>query len=461
MEDNTSKLIVVIGAGESGVGAAVLAKQKGHRVFVSEAGAVDADYESTLREHEIDYEAGQHTEDLILQAAEVIKSPGIPNEASIILKIKSAGIPIISEIEFAFRHCPGKVIGITGSNGKTTTTQLVHHLLQSAGISSMAVGNIGKSFAAALAQNPGISYWVVELSSFQLEHCYTFKPEIAIILNITPDHLDRYQNNFQNYINAKFRLLQNADKETYFIYDRDNPAVARELRKRNIDTNHLPITRQEILDNGAYMLEGVLNVILKRESISYKLAQNSLILRGKHNMVNVMAALLSASLIHSKSEELVAAAQEFKGVEHRLERVDSVSDVTFINDSKATNVDSVYYALDSFEERVVWIAGGVDKGNDYSKVMELVKEKVKYLICLGTDNDRLVETFRNTVRIIYQTDNMRDAVEQAFELANKGDIVLLSPACASFDLFKNYEERGDQFKLCVAKMKKIAMIKRK
>lgn len=454
------KRIVILGAGESGVGAALLAQNKGFDVFVSDKGVIQEQYEKILDTKQIPYEFGKHTEELILDAFEVIKSPGIPDNIPIIQKIFEKGIPIISEIEFASRYTQAKIIAITGSNGKTTTTLLIYHLLKEAGFDVGLAGNVGDSFAKQILElNP--EYWVLEVSSFQLDNSYKFSPDIAILLNISPDHLDRYENNFQTYINAKFRLIQNAHKDTNFIYFRDNQAINREIKKKNIAGNHLPISIQETIENGAFLRNQQLHVQLKRENTNFTIDQNTLTLKGKHNMVNVMAAALACLKVGISEEDLKTHLLTFKNVAHRLEEVTEIEGVRFINDSKATNVESVYYALDSFEEKIIWIAGGVDKGNDYEKIVDLIAKKVKYLICLGVNNDELIRVFKNSIRVIYQTTDIKDAVEQAFELAHPGDIVLLSPACASFDLFKNYEDRGDQFKKAVLKISKLATIKRK
>ncbi|GAB4395614.1 MAG: UDP-N-acetylmuramoyl-L-alanine--D-glutamate ligase [Microscillaceae bacterium] len=459
MEDNIKK-IVVLGAGESGVGAARLAQAQGYKVFVSDAGEIASAFEAELKQYEIEYEMGQHTEVRVLEADEVVKSPGIPNEVPILEALRERNIPIISEIEFASRCTDAKIIAITGSNGKTTTTLLTYHLMQSAGFKVGLAGNIGDSFARKILEEQP-DYWVLEVSSFQLEHCFHFSPDIAILLNITPDHLDRYNNNFQRYVEAKFRIVQNLKADQHFIYFKDNPAIAREMRKLNLPGQLWPISIQETLENGAFLRDKALHFLLKKNKFQAQIPGEEIPLKGRHNLVNTMAAVLAGLQVGATVEVLRTYFHNFKGVEHRLEEVAEIAGVKFINDSKATNVDSVYYALDSFEERIVWIAGGVDKGNDYEKIFDLVKQKVKYMVCLGRDNQKIFNTFKDDIHIIYQADNMRDAVEQAFELARAGDIVLLSPACASFDLFKNYEDRGQQFKKIVAKLNKIATLKGK
>ncbi len=451
--------IVILGGGESGVGAALLAKAKGFDVFLSDGGTIQPKYEQELQDNLIGYEAGKHSEDLILEATEIIKSPGIPYETAIIKRIVAKGIPIISEIEFAARYTTAKIIAITGSNGKTTTTMLTYHLLKSAGFHVGLAGNIGNSFAREVLLNQ-YNYWVLEVSSFQLDNCYNFKPDVAIILNITPDHMDRYEYNFQNYVNAKFRLLQKGDPQQSFIYFKDNHAIALELKQRTLPQKHFAISLNETVDNGAYCLGKDLHFRLKNNGLTFSLAPEEINLKGKHNQINVMASVLACLEMGANPETLREYFKTFKGIEHRLEEVATINGIRFINDSKATNVDSVFYALDSFDERIIWIAGGIDKGNDYGKIKDLIAQKVKYLVCLGIDNDKLFNYFRNEIKIIVQTDNIKDAVEQAYEFARKGDIVLLSPACASFDLFQNYEDRGNQYKKAIAKLSKLDGIKK-
>jgi UDP-N-acetylmuramoylalanine--D-glutamate ligase len=459
METNGAKKIAILGGGESGVGAALLAKHKGFDVFVSDKGLLGEKYEKVLTENHIDFEEGKHTEELILEADEIIKSPGIPGNVPILEKAKAKNIPIISEIEFASRYTNAKLIAITGSNGKTTTTLLTYHLLKAAGFNVGLGGNVGDSFAKQVIEDK-YEYWVLEISSFQLDDCYKFKPDFAVILNITPDHLDRYDYNFQHYVNAKMKIVQNADKDTHFIYFKDNQAIARELKKHSIPGQHYPISIQEVLENGAFLRNNQLEFVLKKTKENPIIIPTADIpLKGKHNMVNVMTAVLICLKLGIDESVLKEYFSTFTGVEHRLEEVETINGIRFINDSKATNVDSVFYALDSFEEKIILIAGGVDKGNDYTKIRDLVHQKVKFLICLGKDNKKLVDFFRDSIRIIYQTEDIKDAVEQAFELARKGDIVLLSPACASFDLFENYEDRGRQFKKAVSKLSKLNTLK--
>lgn len=450
--------IAILGGGESGVGAALLAKAKGFEVFLSDGGKLQPKYEQELQDNLINFEAEKHTEATILDASEIIKSPGIPNDAPIVKAAIAKGIPVISEIEFASRYTTAKIIAITGSNGKTTTTLLTYHLLKSAGFHVGLAGNVGNSFAREVLQTQ-YDYWVLEVSSFQLDNCYEFKPDVAIILNITPDHMDRYEYNFQNYVNAKFRILQKGDASQSFIYFKDNPAISLELKHRTLSQKMFPISLHETIEQGAYCLGKDLHFRLKNGK-SFSLTPTEVQLKGKHNQINIMASVLACLEMDANPENLREYFKTFKGIEHRLEEVATINGVKFINDSKATNVDSVYYALDSFDEKIVWIAGGVDKGNEYEKIQELVKQKVKYLVCLGIDNDKLFNYFREAVKIVVQTDNIKDAVEQAYEFARTGDIVLLSPACASFDLFQNYEDRGNQFKKAVGKLSKVDGVRR-
>jgi len=451
--------IVILGGGESGVGAALLAKAKGFDVFLSDTSQLQPKYEQELQDNLIDYESGKHSEDKILEAYEIIKSPGIPNDTLIIKHALSQGTPVISEIEFASRYTTAKIIAITGSNGKTTTTLLTYHLLKSAGFNVGLAGNVGNSFAREVLNNQ-YDYWVLEVSSFQLDNCYEFKPDVAVILNITPDHMDRYDYNFQNYVNAKFRILQKGDAQQAFIYFKDNQPISLELKQRVLPQKHFAISLSESVDNGAYCLGKELHFHLKHNGLTFNLTPDEIMLKGKHNQINIMASVLACLEVGANPESLHEYFKTFKGIEHRLEDVATINGIRFINDSKATNVDSVFYALDSFDEKIIWIAGGVDKGNDYDKIKDLVAKKVKYLVCLGIDNDKLFNFFRNDVKIIAQTDNIKDAVEQSYEFARKGDIVLLSPACASFDLFQNYEDRGNQYKKAVGKLSKLDGIKK-
>lgn len=453
------KKITVLGGGESGVGAALLARHKGLDVFLSDKEFIKDNYHRELYENQIDHEEGKHTEDKILESDLIVKSPGIPGDVPILEKARENNIPIVSEIEFAARFTQAKIIAITGSNGKTTTTLLTYHLLKSSGFNVGLAGNVGVSFAKAVIQET-YDWWVLEVSSFQLDDTSLFRPEIGIILNITPDHLDRYHYIFQDYVEAKFKLIQNFNEENTFIYFLENKAIAKELEKRELSVHHLPVSLEKELVAGAWCIGDTLHFQIPKDGIKFILKTNEIFLKGPHNMINVMAATLACLQAGADGEELRPHLMTFKGVEHRLETVAVINGVKFINDSKATNVDSVFYALDSFEKHIIWIAGGIDKGNDYSLIKEKVKTKVKYLICLGKDNSRLIEAFRDVIKIIYQTQDANEAVEQALELAKPGDTVLLSPACASFDLFKNYEDRGKQFKEAVYKANQLAKFRK-
>ncbi len=457
------KKITILGGSESGVGAALLAKKQGFDVFLSDKGNIPEKYEEILIKNDIHFEETKHTESLIFQSTEIIKSPGIPNNIPILQEARKRGINIISEIEFASRYTKAKIIAITGSNGKTTTTMLIYHILKSAGYSVGLGGNIGDSFAKQLTEND-YDFWVIEISSFQLDDCYHFSPFISIILNITPDHLDRYEYDFEAYKQAKFRLVQNLKEGEYFIYFNENEAITAEIAQKIAKGNAwrgnlLPVSLEKKVENGAFLDDN--DLVFQINGKHIRLSLNQINLKGKHNAINALCATL-ASLILGVDEQLLHQYyNDFKGVEHRLEEVEIIDGVRFINDSKATNVDSVFYALDSFKENIIWIAGGVDKGNDYEKLVPLVKEKVKALICLGKENEKIVDFFRDIVPILYQTEDVRDAAEQAFELGIDGEIVLLSPACASFDLFQNYEDRGQQFKKAIQKISKINALKPK
>jgi UDP-N-acetylmuramoylalanine--D-glutamate ligase len=441
--------IVILGAGESGAGAAVLAKQQGYDVFVSDSGRIKSHYKEILFTYEIEWEEDQHTEKLILNADEVIKSPGISEKSEIVQAIRKKGIPVISEIEFASRFTNAKLICVTGSNGKTTTTSLLHHMLKKAGLNCGMAGNIGKSFAMSVAQS-NYDYYVLELSSFQLEGIYHFKPSIAILLNITADHLDRYGYDLQNYVDAKFRLTQNLSEDEYFVYCSDDEITIRELEKIVLKAKQLGFTLTTNRRQGAYIENSMMKVEVDDDV--FTMSVNDLSLKGKHNIYNSMAAGITGRVLQLRKEIIRESLMDFKGVEHRLERFIKVHGIEFINDSKATNVNSTWYALESMTNSVIWIAGGIDKGNDYMELEELVRHKVKALICLGTDNKRLHEAFDNKIETIVDTSSMKDAVKAAYHLGTNGDIVLLSPACASFDLFENYEDRGRQFKECVREL---------
>lgn len=441
-----SKRIVVLGAGESGAGAAVLAKKEGFDVFVSDLSAIKPKYKEMLDSHAIRWEEGQHTESDILNADEVIKSPGIPDKAPIIQKLKAQGTPIISEIEFAGRYTDAKMICITGSNGKTTTTLLTHHLLTEAGVDAGLAGNVGNSLALQVAENPHPVY-VIELSSFQLDNMYDFKADIAILLNITPDHLDRYNYEMQNYVDAKFRIIQNQTEKDAFIFWNDDPIIAREIKKHHPKATLYPFAETPEEGTKGYVENN--QVIVETENGTFTMEQDLLALTGKHNLYNSLASTIAAKIMDIHDEKIRASLKNFAGVEHRLEKVARVRGVDYINDSKATNVNSCWYALQSMRSPVVLILGGTDKGNDYTEIEALVKEKVRALIFLGVDNRKLHTFFDDKIAQIEDAGSMEDAVNKAYRLAQKGDTVLLSPCCASFDLFTCYEDRGDQFKACV------------
>lgn len=435
--------IVVLGAAESGVGAAILAKEKGLDVFVSDNGTIKEQYKSMLVENNIEFEESGHTEEKILQASEVIKSPGIRSDAPLIVKLLSMQTPVISDLEFAARYTNAKLICITGSNGKTTTTLLTYHILKQAGLNVGLAGNIGKSFALQVAHE-NFDYYVLEISNFQLDHMYDFRADIAILLNITPDHLDRYEYKFQNYINSKFRILQNMQSDDTFIYCSDDQVLIDEIGKRTVAPESWAFTVTDDSSKQAYLKGGNIFVNVRD---GFNIDVDTMQLQGKHNYGNSMAAMLAAKAVDIKNEKIRESLKSFKNVEHRLEKVPFlVKGVEFVNDSKATNVNSVWYALDSMTKKVIWIAGGTDKGNDYSELYKLAEEKVKALVCLGIDNEKLKKSFGDKIDVIVETRSMKEAVETSFKLASPGDVVLLSPACASFDLFKSYVDRGLQFK---------------
>lgn len=440
--------IVILGGGESGVGAALLAQAKGFDVFLSDQGALANRYKEVLLSHQIPFEEGQHTEDAILTADEVIKSPGIPDKAPLIQLLKQKGVSIVSEIEFAARYTKAKLVAITGSNGKTTTTLLTYHLLKSAGFSVGLAGNIGESFAKQVIEDKH-AYYVLEISSFQLDNSYKFHPHIAILLNITPDHLDRYEYNFQIYIDSKFRITQTLTLQDYFIYYQENPPIVQELHSRKIAATPLPVSLEKEVIEGAYLDNNQLIINLTNRVV---IPLDELPIQGKHNAINSMAAVLACRALGITEEAIKAGLKTFKNAPHRLEKAGEINDVTFINDSKATNVDSVFYALESMKRPVIWIAGGIDKGNDYTQIEGLVNQKVKALICLGKDNSKLQSFFGTKIQHIEETTSIVEAVQKGLQLAARGDVVLLSPACASFDLFKNYEDRGAQFKKAVEEL---------
>ena len=440
--------LVVLGGGESGVGTAILGKKKGYDVFVSDFGKIKDNYKEVLLINGIAWEEGKHTEDLILNADLVMKSPGIPEKKSAIVKnLVEKGIPVISEIEFAAPFTKAVTIGITGSNGKTTTTMLTHHLLKSAGLNVGLGGNIGKSFAWQVAEDKYDSY-VLELSSFQLDGIIDFKPHIAIITNISPDHLDRYDYKYEKYIASKFRITMNQTEEDFLIYDADDEAIAEWLKKNKIKAQLIPFSLTEKFEMGAFIKEKTMEVNIINEE-EFTMETETMALEGKHNMKNAMAATSVAKLMKIRNATIRESLSNFQGVEHRLEKVLKIQNVQYINDSKATNVNATFFALDSMNTPTVWIVGGVDKGNDYNELMSLVREKVKAIICLGIDNRKIIEAFGNVVDMMIEVTTMEDAVKMAQRLSEKGDTVLLSPACASFDLFENYEDRGNQFKKAV------------
>jgi UDP-N-acetylmuramoylalanine--D-glutamate ligase len=440
------KRIVILGGGESGVGAAVLAKKQGFDVFLSDLSEIKLQYKTILQQSEIKWEENKHTEELILNATEVIKSPGIPDKAPIIKKLQHQGTPVISEIEFAGRYTHAKMICITGSNGKTTTTMLLYHILTKAGLNVGLAGNVGQSLALQVA-NSSCDYYVVELSSFQLDGMREFKADIAILLNITPDHLDRYDYNFQNYVDSKFRITQNQTEKDAFIFWENDPVIKSELIKRNFHSTMYPFAVERSEKTKAFIEQDEL--IIKTLKTLFTMPTSELALKGIHNTYNSMAAGLAASIVNVRKESIRQSLQDFQGVEHRLEYVATVKNVRFINDSKATNVNSCWYALQSMKTPVILILGGTDKGNDYTEIEELIHEKVKGLVFLGLDNKKLLDFFNGKVSAITEVTSMEDAVKASFEMGVDGDTVLLSPCCASFDLFNSYEDRGKQFKSCV------------
>jgi len=437
------KRLVVLGGGESGVGTAILGQKKGYEVFVSDFGAIKQHYKDVLTQYTIPWEDNQHTEALILNADVVMKSPGIPDKAPIVKKLVEKGIPVISEIEFAYPFTDAITIGITGSNGKTTTTMLTYHLLKEGGLNVGLGGNIGKSFAWQVAEE-NYDCYVLELSSFQLDGIVHYKPHIAIITNISPDHLDRYEYKYENYIASKFRITMNQTEDDYLIYDNDDEAISQWLQNNKINAKPIPFSVPKVLKNGAYLNDKTMEIKINQEEFMMETAQISL--EGKHNLKNAMAATSMAQLMRIRKQTIRESLSNFQGVEHRLEKVLKIQNVQYINDSKATNVNATYFALESMTTPTVWIVGGVDKGNDYTELMALVHEKVKAIICLGVENKKIIDAFGNVVDMMVEVDNMRDAVNTAKHIAEKGDTVLLSPACASFDLFENYEDRGRQFK---------------
>lgn len=438
--------LVILGGGESGVGTAILGKRKGYDVFVSDYGKIKDNYKEVLTINGIKWEEETHTENKILNADIVMKSPGIPDKSGIVKKIKENNIRIVSEIEFAASFTNAKTIGITGSNGKTTTTMLTYHLLKSAGLNVGLGGNIGKSFAWQVADDK-YDFYVLELSSFQLDGIFDYKPHIAVLTNISPDHLDRYDYKYENYIASKFRITMNQTESDYFIYDADDEAIAEWLKNNKTKAQLIPFSLTKTFEKGAFLKDNKMEVNINEEE--FIMETEYIALEGKHNLKNAMAATSVAKLMHIRKETIRESLSNFQGVEHRLEKVLKIQNVQYINDSKATNVNATFFALDSMNTPTVWIVGGVDKGNDYTELMSLVNEKVKAIICLGVDNKKIIDAFGNIVDVMIEVDSMNDAVKMAQRLSEKGDTVLLSPACASFDLFENYEDRGRQFKHAV------------
>lgn len=440
------KKIVILGAGESGAGSAILAQKQGFDVFVSDMGQIKENYIAILEKNNIKWEQGKHSEEIILAGDEIIKSPGIKEDAPVIKKIREKGIPVISEIEFAGRYCTGKKICITGSNGKTTTTNLIAHLLRKAKKKVAMTGNVGNSFAMAVAEG-SYDYYVIELSSFQLDGMYDFRADIAILLNITPDHLDRYGYILQNYVDSKFRITRNQQKSDYLIYWAGDPIIKAELAKKEYGMTLLPFSDEEKEGMTAYVDNGEL--IIDYPKKTNLMTIHEMALKGRHNVYNSMAAAIAGKVLNIRKDVIRESLADFQGVEHRLEPVITVCGINFINDSKATNVNSTWYALESMDKDIVWIVGGIDKGNDYSELFDLVRKKVKAIVCLGKDNKKIIEAFTGKVPTIVETSSMEEAVRSSYYLARKDETVLLSPACASFDLFRNYEDRGRQFKEAV------------
>ncbi len=438
--------LVILGGGESGVGTAILGKKMGYDVFVSDGGKIKEKYKKDLENLEVDWEEERHTEAKILMADVVMKSPGIPDTVSLVVKLREMDIPVISEIEFASRYTEATIIGITGSNGKTTTTMLVNHLLKNGGLNVGMAGNIGDSFAKMVAEQD-YDYYVLEISSFQLDGIVDFKPHIAIITNISPDHLDRYDYKFENYIASKFKIVQNQTDEDYLIYDADDEVILDYLEQHKIPSKLIPFSLEKEFTEGAYIKNNKIQITTQNNTM--EMEQDTLALEGKHNLKNTMAASTAAKLVQIRKQTIRESVQNFQGAAHRLEKVLKIHHVQYINDSKATNVNATYYALDSMKTPTVWIVGGLDKGNDYRSLMPMVREKVKAIVCLGLDNSKIKDAFGNAVDLMVETFSMEEAIKVAYKIAERGDTVLLSPACASFDLFKNYEDRGDQFKEAV------------
>ena len=446
--EGKNKHIIILGAGESGVGAAILAKKQEWNVFVSDAGKIKADYKTELDNNQIEWEENTHSTDRIFQAELIVKSPGIPETTDLMRALRNKQVKIISEIEFAGYYTRGKSICVTGSNGKTTTTMLTHHILKKAGWDVGLAGNVGKSFAKQVAEGDH-DWYVLELSSFQLDDMFDFKADIGILTNITPDHLDRYENQMQKYVDSKFRILNNQNHEDWFIYNYDDPIIREELSKRKLSMNLAPFSLKEEIKVGAYAVNNQLIINIKDQ---LTMSIHELALKGKHNTQNSLAAGIAGRLVEIRKSIVRESLEDFENVEHRLEFVAKVNGIEFINDSKATNINSTWYALETMENPVVWVMGGVDKGNDYSELSNLVKDKVKAIICLGIDNQKIIKAFGHLVETIVEVGSATEAVAYAYRLAKKNETVLLSPACASFDLFENYEDRGNQFKQAVRKL---------
>ena len=446
--EGKNKHIVILGAGESGVGAALLAKKQEWNVFVSDAGKIKADYKTELDNNQIEWEENTHSTDRIFQAELIVKSPGIPETTDLMRALRNKQVKIISEIEFAGYYTRGKSICVTGSNGKTTTTMLTHHILKKAGWDVGLAGNVGKSFAKQVAEGDH-DWYVLELSSFQLDDMFDFKADIGILTNITPDHLDRYENQMQKYVDSKFRILNNQNHEDWFIYNYDDPIIREELSKRKLSMNLAPFSLKEEIKVGAYAVNNQLIINIKDQ---LTMSIHELALKGKHNTQNSLAAGIAGRIVEIRKSVVRESLEDFENVEHRLEFVAKVNGIEFINDSKATNINSTWYALETMENPVVWVMGGVDKGNDYSELSNLVKDKVKAIICLGIDNQKIIKAFGHLVETIVEVGSATEAVAYAYRLAKKNETVLLSPACASFDLFENYEDRGNQFKQAVRKL---------
>jgi UDP-N-acetylmuramoylalanine--D-glutamate ligase len=438
--------LIILGGGESGTGAAILAKKKGLNPFLSDAGSLKPEYRDLLNRYSIDFEDGGHSEELLKDAAEVIKSPGIPDKVSVVQSALKKGIPVISEIEFAGRYTNAFTVCVTGSNGKTTTSSMIYHMMKKAGLNAGLAGNVGTSFARMVAEED-FDYYAIELSSFQLDGIKEFKPGIAVLLNITPDHLDRYDYEFSNYVNSKFQIIKNMDSTGALIYCDDDQVVSGELRSRKAEILKYPFSLEKIYSHGAYVEKNRMTILTPNNKTEMTLEE--LALKGRHNLYNSMAAGIAGQLLRLRKEVIRESLSDFQGIEHRLESVIKVHEIDFINDSKATNVNSTWYALESMGTSVVWIAGGIDKGNDYSVLNDLVKQKVRAIVCLGKDNSRILKAYKEIVPTIVETSSMQEAVRSAYYLARNGDTVLLSPSCASFDLFDNYEDRGRQFKTCV------------